>query len=139
MIRLSAAVVVATLCALLWQRPVPAAPVPAAPAEATFARDVAPILYAKCVACHRPGEVAPMALRTYEEVRPYARAIKDKVVSRQMPPWMADRAIGHFTNDPSLSASDVDTIVRWVDGGTPQGNLADLPALPVFPEGWQLG
>src|SRR5262249_29961014 len=111
---------------------------PAAP-ETTFTHDVAPILYAKCVTCHRPGEVAPMALRTYDEVRPYARAIKEKVVSRQMPPWMADPAIGHFTNDPSLSSDEVNTIVRWVDEGTARGDAADLPSLPVFPEGWQLG
>jgi hypothetical protein len=116
-----------------FERRIPAAP------ETTFSGDVAPILYAKCVACHRPGEVAPMALRTYDEVRPYARAIKEKVVSRQMPPWMADPAIGHFTNDPSLSPDEVDTIVRWVDGGTARGDAADLPPLPVFPEGWQLG
>jgi hypothetical protein len=80
-----------------------------------------------------------MALRTYQEVRPFARAIKDRVVSRRMPPWPADRAVGHFANDPSLTAEQIATIVRWVDEGATQGDPADMPALPVFPEGWQLG
>src|SRR6202795_2541680 len=82
----------------------PWAPWQSAPAAAdvTFSKDVAPILNAKCVGCHRPGEVAPMPLRTFDEVRPFARAIKDKVTSRQMPPWFADRTIGTFANDPSL-------------------------------------
>src|SRR5437764_12346370 len=81
-----------------------------AAADVTVARDVAPILDAKCVACHRPGEVAPMPLRTFEEVRPWARAIKDKVMSRQMPPWFADRAVGTFANDPSLTEKELATI-----------------------------
>lgn len=105
----------------------------------TFTRDLAPILYAKCVTCHRPGEVAPMPLRTFEETRPFARAIKDNVVSRRMPPWSADRTIGHFTNDPSLSAQQIETITRWVDSGAPQGDARDLPPPPEFADGWQLG
>jgi hypothetical protein len=110
-----------------------------AAADVTFSKDVAPILNAKCVGCHRPGEVAPMPLRTFDEVRPFARAIKDKVTSRQMPPWFADRAIGTFANDPSLNAKELATIAAWVDGGAPQGNPADLPPAPKFTEGWQLG
>jgi len=105
----------------------------------TFTRDVAPILYAKCVTCHRPGESAPMSLRTFEDARPFARAIKDKVVSRQMPPWSADRTVGHFTNDPSLSPEQIDTIARWVDSGAAEGDARDLPAAPTFTDGWQLG
>src|SRR5215813_13834844 len=70
--------------------------------EVTFTLDVAPILHARCVVCHRPGEVAPMALLTYQDARPWARAIKDKVVARQMPPWFADPAVGAFANDPRL-------------------------------------
>jgi len=105
----------------------------------TFNRDVAPILYANCVTCHRPGESAPMALGTFEEARPFARAIKDKVVSRQMPPWSADRTVGHFTNDPSLSQQQIDTITRWVDSGAAEGDAADLPPAPTFTDGWQLG
>ena len=78
-------------------------PAPRAAAAVTFTKDVAPILHAKCITCHRPGEVAPMALRTYDEVRPWARAIKQKVVAREMPPWFADPAHGTFANDARLS------------------------------------
>src|SRR4051812_19477717 len=87
----------------------------------TFAKDVAPILNAKCVTCHRPGEVAPMALLSYQDARPYARAIRDKVASRQMPPWFADKSAGSFANDPSLSDAEIATIARWADGGAPLG------------------
>ena len=104
----------------------------------TFARDVAPILYDSCVSCHRPGEIAPMSLLTYQDARPWARAIKSKVVSREMPPWHADRATGlPFRNDPSLSQAAIDTIVAWVDAGAPPGNMSDLPPAPTFLEGWQ--
>jgi hypothetical protein len=122
--------------AWLWMSP---RVTPAAAPEATFTRDVAPILFEKCVACHRPGEAAPMPLRTYQEARPFARAMKDRVVSRRMPPWPADRTVGSFANDPSLTDDEIATIVRWVDGGAPQGELRDMPPLPEFPEGWQLG
>lgn len=107
--------------------------------DVTFSHDVAPILYGRCVTCHRPGEVAPMPLRTYQEVRPFARAIKERVVSRRMPPWPADRSIGSFTNDPSLTDQEIATIAKWVDSGAPQGDPAEMPALPTFAEGWQLG
>jgi hypothetical protein len=110
----------------------------AAPA-ATFTRDVAPILYAKCVNCHRAGEVAPMSLVTFDDARPWARSIKEKVLSRQMPPWFADAAVGSFSNDARLSESEIDTIARWVDGGAPRGDLHDLPKPPAFTDGWQLG
>ncbi len=113
-------------------------PVSAAP-EVTFTRDVAPILHARCVTCHRAGEVAPMALLTYQDARPWARAIKDKVVARQMPPWFADPAVGAFTNDARLSAAEIATISKWVDAGAPQGNPNDMPKAPQFTEGWQLG
>jgi hypothetical protein len=108
-------------------------------ADVTFTKDVAPILNEKCVTCHRPGEVAPMSLRSFEEARPFARAIKDKVVARQMPPWFADRSIREFSNDPSLTEKEIATISAWVDDGAPQGNAADLPAAPAFTDGWQLG
>src|SRR5579872_7440852 len=110
----------------------------AAPAV-TFTKDVAPILHAKCVSCHRAGEVAPMALLTYQDARPYARAIKDKVVGRVMPPWFADPQYGSFANDARLSAKDIDTIAKWVDAGAPQGDAKDMPKLPQFTDGWQLG
>src|SRR5215470_5593213 len=107
--------------------------------EATFARDVAPILYSKCVTCHRAGEVAPMSLLTYEEARPWARAIKEKVLLREMPPWFADPKYGTFANDPRLTEKQIQTIVTWVDAGAPRGDARDMPKPPQFTEGWQLG
>ena len=104
----------------------------------TFAQDVAPILFDNCVACHRAGEVAPMSLTTYAEVRPWARSIKTKVESREMPPWHAsvDESLP-MRNDRSLDQAQIDTIVAWVDAGAPEGNPADLPPPPTFREGWQ--
>ena len=113
--------------------------VSAADAAPTFTRDVAPILYAKCVACHRAGEVAPMPLLTYQDARPFARAIRDKVAARQMPPWFADRSIGAFANGPSLTDAEIATISRWFEAGAPQGDAAAMPKPPQFTEGWQLG
>jgi len=108
-------------------------------AAPTFTKDVAPILYDKCVACHRAGEIGPMSLISYREVRPWAASIRDKVSNRVMPPWHADPHYGSFRNDRSLSAPQIDTIVRWVDGGSPEGNPRDLPAAPTFADGWQIG
>ena len=105
----------------------------------TFSKDVAPILYKNCVECHRPAALAPMSLLTYEDARPWARAIKQKVAARQMPPWGADPAIGSFSNDVSLKQAEIDTISAWVDGGAPEGNRAELPAAPKFAEGWSIG
>ena len=102
----------------------------------SFGKDIAPIVYAKCVTCHRPGEVAPMSLRTYDEVRPWARAIKSKVASRQMPPWYAEGDHGKWRNDRRLSQAEIDTLVAWVDAGAPKGNDRDVPPLPRFAEGW---
>jgi len=95
----------------------------------TFAKDVAPILQAKCQDCHQPNSIAPMSLISYEETRPWARSIKNRVASRQMPPWHIDRSVGvqHFKNDMSLTDEQIDTIVRWVDAGAPQGNPKDMP------------
>ncbi len=94
----------------------------------TFTKDVLPILQRSCQKCHRPGTAAPMSFLTYEETRPWARAIKDRVVRRQMPPWHLDRSIGEYLDDPSLSDQEVATIARWVDAGAPRGNPADAPA-----------
>jgi hypothetical protein len=117
------------------------APQQAAQASAapTFSGDVAPIMYAKCVTCHRPGEVAPMSLITFKDVRPWASSIRDKVTTRVMPPWHADRQYGAFRNEQSLSQAEIDTIVKWVNAGAPEGNPSRMPALPKFPEGWQIG
>ena len=105
----------------------------------TFSRDVAPIMFNKCASCHRPGEVAPMSLLSYSDARPWAGAIRQKVSTRAMPPWHADPAHGTFRNDLRLSDREIDTIVRWVDGGSREGDRAALPPLPTFPEGWQIG
>ncbi len=107
-------------------------------AAVTFTRDVAPIFAESCMTCHRPGEIAPMSLLTYEESRPWARSIKREVMSGAMPPWHADPAYGEFSNDRRLSEEDVQTISDWVDAGAPRGNPEDLPELPEFLEGWQL-
>jgi mono/diheme cytochrome c family protein len=105
----------------------------------TFTKDVAPILYERCVGCHRDGDIAPMALLTYEDVRPWARAIKRKVASREMPPWGADPRFGKFKDDQSLTDAQIDTIAKWVDGGAPKGNAGDLPSVPKFATGWSHG
>ena len=110
-----------------------------AAAAPTFTRDVAPILYNSCVGCHRPGEVAPMSLISYEDVRPWAKSIRAKVASREMPPWGADPKYGRFKDDRSLSAAQIETIARWVDSGAPRGNDADLPSVPVVAAGWSHG
>lgn len=102
----------------------------------TFAKDVVPILQKNCQECHRPGSVGPMSLRTYEEVRPWARSIKQRVVAREMPPYRYDKVgIQHLKGDLRLSEADIQTIARWVDGGSPLGNVADLPAPVQFPDG----
>lgn len=103
--------------------------------QPTFAKDVAPILQERCQECHRKGAMAPMSLVTYEETRPWARAIKQRVVTRQMPPWHIDRTVGvkKFKNDFSLTDEQINTISRWVDSGAPQGDLKDMPAAKTFP------
>ena len=108
-------------------------------ADVTFARDVAPIVYANCAACHRPGEVAPFSLLSYRDARPWAQSIKRQVVQRLMPPWNADPHFGEFQNSRRLSDRDIETIVAWVDGGAKEGNPADTPPPPQFTEGWQIG
>jgi hypothetical protein len=113
--------------------------VPPGESAPTFSKDVAPILYSKCVSCHRPGEVAPMSLISYQDVRPWAKSIREKVAARVMPPWFADSSYGHFRNDRSLTEPEIDTIVQWATAGARQGNPADMPRLPTFTEGWQIG
>jgi hypothetical protein len=95
----------------------------------TFSKDVAPILQDKCQACHQPNSIAPMSLITYDETRPWARSIKNRVETRQMPPWHIDRSVGvqKFKNDMSLTDDQIRTIVRWVDSGAPQGDPKDMP------------
>jgi hypothetical protein len=107
--------------------------------KVTFDKDVAPILYNHCVECHRQGEVAPMALVTYKDARPWARSIKEKVASRTMPPWLAAPEYGHFQNDRRLSEHEIETISTWVDQGALEGDSRDLPPAPKFVEGWSIG
>ena len=106
--------------------------------KVTFDRDVLPVLQKNCQTCHRPGEVAPMSFLTYQETRPWAKAIKAAVLSRKMPPWLADAKYGHFQNDRHLSDADVSTLVGWADGGAPEGDAKDKPAPLQFTEGWNI-
>jgi hypothetical protein len=103
----------------------------------TFTRDVAPIFQEKCEVCHRPGNIGPMSLVTYEEVRPWVRSIKARVASREMPPWHLDKGVGvqQFINDRSLTDAQIDTVVRWVDAGAPRGDMKDMPAPKQWPSG----
>ena len=112
---------------------------PEATGVPSFSRDIAPILYANCAGCHRPGEIAPMSLLTYKDARPWARAIRDNVANGVMPPWHADPAHGKWANDRSLSAAEKDTISRWVAAGAPEGDPKDLPAQPRYAQGWTIG
>jgi hypothetical protein len=102
--------------------------------QVTFSKDVAPIFQKSCQSCHHEGTSAPMSLMTYSETRPWARSIKERVVRRDMPPWHLDKTVGirQYKNDRSLNDDEVATIARWVDGGAPQGNPADMPPAPTF-------
>ena len=125
----SLALVTVSLALALSAAAVPVAAQSPAPDEITFTRDVAPILQNHCQVCHRPDTFAPMSLQTYEEARPWARAIKAKVVAREMPPWFIDKTVGiqKFANDVSLSDKQIATIANWVDSGSPKGDPADMP------------
>ncbi len=110
-------------------------------ATVTFTKDVAPIIFEKCASCHRAGEVAPMSLTSYQEVRPWSKAIREEVVERTMPPWFADphTSTVKFGNDRRLSQKEIETIVAWVDGGAQKGADKDLPPLPKYTPGWTFG
>lgn len=112
---------------------------PARKAPATFARDVAPLLQNRCQECHRPGGVAPMAFTTWEETRPWARSIREKVVTREMPPFHATGPLGRYQDDPRLTNQEIATLVDWVDRGAPRGNLRDLPPARTWTSGWKNG
>jgi mono/diheme cytochrome c family protein len=107
----------------------------------TFSKDVAPIFNKHCVECHRPNDIAPMALMSFKDARPWARSIKEKVVTREMPPWSADPKHGEFANDKRMTEAEIDTIVAWVDQGAKEGNPKDMPAPPEFTkkDGWAIG
>src|SRR5438874_5001064 len=112
-------------------------------AQATFTKDVAPIFQRSCQTCHRPNTFAPMSLLTFEDARPWAKAIKEKVITRNMPPWHIDRNVGisEFANSVALPDEDIATIVNWVDGGAPKGNPSDMPPTRQFldDDKWNIG
>jgi hypothetical protein len=111
----------------------------AEPTAPTFNKDILPILQKNCQECHRPGAIAPMSFMTFQETRPYARAIVKAVESRTMPPWFADPTIGHFENARVLTNREIATIAAWAEKGAAEGDAKDKPAPIVFNEGWTIG
>jgi hypothetical protein len=110
-----------------------------APAAPTYTRDVAPILYKNCTGCHRPGEIGPMSLLSYKDVRPWVRAISTRVSADTMPPWHADPSVGDFINDRRLDPKEKATLLKWVANGAPEGDPKDMPAAPKYTDGWSIG
>jgi hypothetical protein len=108
------------------------------PSGPTFYRDVQPILEKHCQSCHRSGEIGPMPLETYEQVRPLARVLADSVASRRMPPWFADPQVGHFRNDPSLSPEEISAMRAWATDGAPAGDVHGTSARPKWTHGWNI-
>ncbi|HMH08853.1 MAG TPA: cytochrome c, partial [Terriglobales bacterium] len=106
--------------------------------KVTFTKDVAPIVQQHCQSCHRPGEGTPFSLLTYEDARPWAKAMKQMVQQRQMPPWFEDGHTEKFANNRSLSQAQIDTMVAWVNAGAPKGDPNDLPPRRQFVEGWSI-
>ena len=126
------------ILALIASQSAPAAQTPKA-GPVTFNKDVAAIFNRNCVSCHRPGEIAPMALTSYDAARPWARSIRKAVADRAMPPWNADPQFGEFANDPRLSDQDIATIVAWADSGAVEGDPKDLPPARAFANDWKIG
>ena len=107
-------------------------------ATVTFNKDVLPILQKNCQSCHRPGEIGPMSFLSYKDTRPWARAMKTAVASRQMPPWFTHEGDGPFANDKRLSAAEIATIAAWADSGAAEGDEKDRPAPVTFVDGWSI-
>ena len=128
-----AATVLGALTSAAPQDSKSAAPVP------TYTKDVAPILFKNCTGCHRPGEIGPMSLLTYDDVRPRAKDIRDKIDEGVMPPWHADMPHGMFLNERGLTDQEKSTIFRWVANGAPKGDPKDMPGTPEYPKGWTIG
>jgi hypothetical protein len=125
---------------------VPATAAPAGSKEAgkntraaTFYEDVLPVLQKNCQECHRPGEAAPMSFLSYNGTRPWAKAIKQAVLSKKMPPWFADPHVGKFTNDRTMPQAEIDTLAAWADAGAPAGDTQNAPPPRRFDEGWVIG
>jgi hypothetical protein len=112
---------------------------PALPAVPTYSKDIAPVLFRHCTSCHHANDIAPMPLMTYAQTKPWAASIKEAILLRKMPPWKADPHVGKWSNDPSLTEAEIALVRAWADGGKPEGNPADLPAAPVYAEGWRAG
>ena len=115
------------------------AAVPAIAAPPTFSKDVAPVLFKNCSGCHRPGEIGPMPLLNYAQARPWAKSIRAAVATGTMPPWHANADRGTFSNDRRLTSQERETIIAWADGGAREGNPRDLPPVPAFADGWEIG
>jgi hypothetical protein len=109
-----------------------------ASAAPTFYKDVLPILQQRCQTCHRTGEIGPMPFVTYQETRPWAKAIREAVLLKKMPPWQADSKHGKFSNDLSLTLQQIEAIVGWIDAGAPEGSANDAPPPPQFADGWRI-
>ena len=103
------------------------------PANPTFTKDILPIFEKSCQACHRPGQMAPFSLLTYDDARPWVRSIKNKVETRYMPPWHLDRTVGEYSPDPSLTDFEIATISKWFDNGAPRGDMNDANKLLGYP------
>ena len=110
----------------------------AAAQPVTFYRDVLPILQNRCQECHRQGQAAPMPFSTYQETRPWAKAIRQAVVSKKMPPWFGDPCCGKFSNDRSLEKSEIATLAEWSQQGAPRGSEADAPPPRAWTQGWNI-
>lgn len=119
--------------------PIQSKPVVREAQKVTFHRDVLPILQKNCQSCHRQGEIGPFPLMSFNQVRRRSRRIREAVVERRMPPWFANEEHGSWKNDARLSPAEIDTIVSWVENGSPEGRESDAPPPRAFPEGWQIG
>lgn len=104
----------------------------------TYTKHIAPILNARCVSCHRDGEIAPFTLKSYDDVLGWEDTILEVIADKRMPPWNAKPGVGHFANDPSLTKEEIKLLQTWVDNGMPEGDPADLPAPPTFADGWRI-
>ena len=105
----------------------------------TFNKDIAPILFERCAPCHRPGQAAPFALLEYQEVKERATKIVRMTKARRMPPWLPEAGFGEFEGERRLTDAQIATIERWANEGAAEGEAADRPETPQWPDGWQLG
>jgi mono/diheme cytochrome c family protein len=128
-----------TFAAAVWLSAATESPTAARPAPVTFSEHIAPILYNNCVTCHRPGEAAPFPLISYEDVAKRGRLLATVTASRYMPPWHAEPGFGDFADERRLTDAEIQSIAEWVQQGMPRGNTANMPKMPTFTEGWQLG